>query len=516
MNKIAKSTIFIMLATIISKILGFAKEIILASTYGASMYSDAYIVSANIPQVIFSSIGVALSTIFIPLYLDIKINSSEDEANKFTNNIFNIVIIMCTLLSLFGVIFTKDLIKLFAIGFRGETLKIAIDFTRILMLGLVFTGMSYILTSYLQIKNNFIIPALINVPRNIIIILSMLLSIKYGPYIMVWGTLLGVISEFIFQIPFSTKIGYKYKSYINLKEKYIKKIILLLGPVLIGVAVNQINNMIDRTLASTLGEGAISALNYSHKLIAFIMALFITSIATVIYPMLAELSSKSNAIKFSNTITKSINMVIILILPISIGAIVLCRPIVQILFERGEFDNIATSMTAIALSMYSLGMVAFGLREVLNKVFYSLKDTKTPMINGIISMIINIILNIIIKQFKLGGLAIATSISALICNILLFTSLSKKIGYFGQDKIIKTTIKCIIASILMGIVTSITYSFFVEALDNQFIYQLLSLIISVFVGCIIYIIIIYLFRIEEVKLIIHNLNKLKIKKVICD
>ena len=440
MSKVAKATIGLMLATAIAKGLGFGRELVLASSYGVSMYSDAYLTAMNIPVVIFAIIGITLATVLIPLYFEVNNELGEINALKFTNNVFNIVIVLCILLAIIGVVFTEQLVKIFAVGFEGETLNIAIHFTRITIMSIVFTGLSYIMTAYLQIKNNFTIPGLASVPKNIIIIISIILSVKYNPYIMIWGTLIGIATEFIFQLPFAIKSGYKYQPYINIKDKYIKKMSWLIGPVLIGVAVNQINTMVDRTLASTLVEGSISALNYANKLNGFVMALFITSVGAVIYPMLSKLSSEDNKEKFISSVVQSINSVILLVIPISIGAIVLATPIVKLLFQRGEFDARATSMTAIALIMYSIGMVAFGLRDIIGKVFYALKDTKTPMINGAIAMIMNIVLNIIlVKYLQLAGLALATSISAIVCIFLLFGSLKKKIGYFGQDKIIKTT-----------------------------------------------------------------------------
>ena len=428
MSKVAKATIGLMLATAIAKGLGFGRELVLASSYGVSMYSDAYLTAMNIPVVIFAIIGITLATVLIPLYFEVNNELGEINALKFTNNVFNIVIVLCILLAIIGVVFTEQLVKIFAVGFEGETLNIAIHFTRITIMSIVFTGLSYIMTAYLQIKNNFTIPGLASVPKNIIIIVSIILSVKYNPYIMIWGTLIGIATEFIFQLPFAIKSGYKYQLYINIKDKYIKKMSWLIGPVLIGVAVNQINTMVDRTLASTLVEGSISALNYANKLNGFVMALFITSVGAVIYPMLSKLSSEDNKEKFISSVVQSINSVILLVIPISIGAIVLATPIVKLLFQRGEFDARATSMTAIALIMYSIGMVAFGLRDIIGKVFYALKDTKTPMINGAIAMIMNIVLNIIlVKYLQLAGLALATSISAIVCIFLLFGSLKKKI-----------------------------------------------------------------------------------------
>lgn len=238
------------------------------------------------------------------------------------------------------------------------------------------------------------------------------------------------------------------------------------------------------------------------------MALFIASVAAVIYPMLSKLSSEDDKEKFTQTVIKSVNSVILLVIPISIGAIVLANPIVRTLFERGEFDERATKMTAIALVMYSLGMVAFGLRDILGKVFYSLQDTKIPMINGAIAMGLNIILNIILVRYlQLAGLALATSISAIICIFLLFRSLKKKIGYFGQDKIIKTTIKSIISAVFMGIVTYFAYTFLNNLLGSGFITEAISLFGSISIGAIIYGVAMIALKVEEVSLITDMVKK---------
>lgn len=513
MSKIAKATITLMVATIIAKVLGFGRELVLASSYGASMYSDAYLTAMNIPVVLFTIIGTTLGTVLIPMYFEVNSELGEKKALNFTNNVFNTVIAMCIVLAILGFIFTEPLVKVFAMGFEGQTLKIAIDFTRITIIGIVFTGLSYVMTAYLQIKNNFTVPGLISVPKNIIIITSIILSVKYNPYIMIWGTLLGIATEFLFQLPFAIKSGYKYQPYINIKDKYIKKMSWLIGPVLIGVAVNQINTMIDRTLASTLVEGSISALNYANKLNGFVMAMFITSVAAVIYPMLSKLSSEDNKEKFTSSVVQSINSVILLVIPISVGAIVLATPIVKLLFQRGEFDARATSMTAIALIMYSIGMVAFGLRDILGKVFYALQDTKTPMINGAIAMIMNIVLNIIlVKYLQLAGLALATSISAIVCIFLLFGSLKKKIGYFGQDKIMKTTIKSMVSAVIMGVVTYFAYDIVSNLLGIGFIKEAVSLVISVAIGAITYGILVVVLKVDEIN-IMTDMVKKKLNRV---
>lgn len=508
MSKLAKATIGLMLATIVAKVLGFGRELVLASYYGASMYSDAYITAMNIPFVLFTVIGSTLATVFIPIYFKVNNELGEKKSLEFVNNTFNIVIILCTILSILGILFTTYLVKIFAMGFEGQSLKVSIDFTRITIISIVFMGLTYIMTSYLQIKNNFVIPGIMSVPKNIIIIIAIVLSAKYNPYMMIWGALLGTIVEFLFIYLFARRSGYKYQPFINIGDRYIKEMSFLMLPVLIGVSVNQLNKMIDRTLASTLVEGSVSALNYANKLNGFVMALFITSVASVVYPMLSKLSNEEDKKEFINSIVKSINSIVVLVLPISVGAIVLAHPIVKLLFERGEFDARATSMTAIALIMYSLGMVAFGLRDILGKVFYSVKDTKTPMINGIITVGINIILNfMLIKTLGLAGLSLATSVSAIICIFLLFNSLKKKIGYFGQDRIIKTTLKSLISSVIMGVITYFGYHLISSIIGSGFIYELLSLFVAILAGAIVYAILVIILKVEEVNIIINMIKK---------
>ena len=302
---------------------------------------------------------------------------------------------------------------------------------------------------------------------------------------------------------------------IDLKDKYIKKMFLSVIPVFIGVAVNQVNTMVDRSLASGLGDGVITALNNANKLNGFILGLFIATLSAVIYPTLSKLSSEDNLDKFIESVTTTVNCVNLVVLPATVGSIVLATPIVRTLFQRGAFDEYSTYLTATALIFYSLGMVGFGLRDILGKVFYSLKDTKTPMINGIISVALNIILNIVLVKF-IGhiGLALATSLSSIICIVLLFKNLNNKIGYYGQDKIKITLIKSIISSIIMGIITSLVYKICYSILELGFMQEFLSLLIAITSGVFVYAVLIVLLRVDEMNILIAIMKKkLKINDV---
>lgn len=508
MSKVAKATIGLMIVTMLSKVLGFGRELVLTYFYGATEISDVYITAYSIPIILFTSIGTAILTTFIPLFYEIDKNEGRDKSVKFTNNILNIVIIIVCILAILGYIFAEPLVKLFAINFSGEKLKLAVDFTRIMVFGVIFIALSNIMTAWLQISGNFTVPGMTGFPFNICIIVGIVISSKGNINIMPIGTLIAIASQFLFQLPFAIKSGYKYRPYINLKDEYIKKMILLIVPVFIGVGVNQINAIVDKSLASTLGDGAITVLNSANRLNGFVLGLFIATITAIVYPNLSKLSNENNKEKFVEAIVQSVNIVILLIIPISIGAIVLAEPVVRIVFERGAFNSEATNMTSIALACYSIGMLGFGLREILSKVFYSIQDTKTPMVNGALAMCMNIVFNLVLVKF-LGhaGLALATSISALICIVLLFNSLKKKIGYFGQDKIIKMTLKSLIAAIVMGVVTYFVYNILANILGAGFIKEALSLFSSIGIGAIVYGILVILLKVEEVNIITDMVRK---------
>ncbi|EPZ61925.1 matE family protein [[Clostridium] sordellii ATCC 9714] len=285
---------------------------------------------------------------------------------------------------------------------------------------------------------------------------------------------------------------------------------ILLIPILIGVAVNQVNSAVDNSMATNFGVGCVSAISYAGKLNSFIMGIFTVSLTSVIYPKISELLVDKNKDGFVSIITKSINLVIIFILPVSAGAIILSSPIVSILFEKGRFDSNATYMTALALSGYSVGMIAYSLRDILGKIFYSLKDTKTPMINGIIAVILNIIMDIYFsKVFGYAGLTLATSISSIVCIITLFISLHKKAGYFGQDKIFSTLIKSLISVIIM----SFTVKFVFNNMSNLIDIKIIDLSVSILAGGFVYLGLMYILKVDELNMILEIVIKYKEKLI---
>ncbi|MCG0276527.1 MAG: murein biosynthesis integral membrane protein MurJ [Thermosediminibacteraceae bacterium] len=510
----ARAAAVIMVATLFSKILGFFRELLIGSKFGATFITDAYLVSLTVPTVLFATVFGALSTTFIPVYSEIEAKKGKKKASSFASNLFNVILVISLAISLFGTVFSRTLVKFVAVGFSGETLEMASAFTRVTMFMSVFIALANVLTGYLQANREFTVPAVIGIPYNIIIITALLFSAELGIWGLVFATVLAALAQVLIQIPAASKAGFKFGTNINFDDEDLKRMGLLVIPVVLGTGVNQVNVLVDRMMASTLEEGTIAALNFASRLNSFVYGLFTLSVATVVYPSLSQLSAEGNMEGFKRALERTLGFVVAIVMPLSAGAMVLRVPIVRFLFERGAFDSRATLMTATALFYYSIGMVGFGLRDVLSRAFYSLKDTRTPMANGAFAVGINIILNLILVSLMgLGGLALATSISALVGTALLFYRLQQKTGPLGGRKILMDIIKSATACVVMSFVVHHIYTVMSKLfIPKALLYQVWDLGVSCLAGIIVYLIMVLILRMEGMMWAVKIFVPVRLKK----
>ena len=505
MSKKTKTTaLVLMLIILTSKITGFFRDIVLAQTFGAGEITDAYLTALNIPVVLFDGISAALGTTFIPIYFKIKSSKGQEEVNKFTSNILNIVIIISLIFVLLGVIFAPYIVKIFAVGFKGDVFDLTLNYSKILIFSMVFIAINGLVSSYLVASGNVYISGAITIPFNIFVIIAIIFASVTESYVMVYGTLIAYIAQLLFQLPLLIKKGYKHRLTVNLRDENIRQILFLVIPVFIGSYINQINAVVNRTLASTLDSGSITALNYANKLNMFAVGVIAVAISTIMYPILSKLASEGNKKLFKINISKSINMIVIIMLPIMVVMTTFSTEIVKVLFEEGSFNSHDTYLTSTALFFYSIGILSYGLKELLAKSFYSLQDTKTPVRNATISVVINIVFSIILVNIMgIGGLALASSISATVTTMLLLISLRKKIGKIGFSYILKTFIKGAIASIVMYIIMRIAYNY-IFIYGSRFALESRKFIafncfISVILGMSTYLIVVLALKVKEVK-----------------
>ncbi len=514
MSKAARATVLLMIVTIVSKILGLFRDSVLASAYGTGKYAAVYSTANSISTILFAVIGTALATSLIPLYNKLASEDSTERAMGFLNSVVNLVVIVCLSIAGLGIIFAGPLVKVFAPGYQGDVYTLCVQYTRILLPSIVFVGLANIFTSYLQIKKRYVIPGFIGMPYSIIIIVSIYLSLKTSPMVLVIGTLVAISAKALFQLPFVYKEGYRYRPKINLNDPVMKDMMILILPVVIGVGANQINSIVDKSLASLLGTEVVASFSYAIKLYEFVQALFITSILAVIYPRLSSMIVSDRMDSFLNSLKKTMNVIIVALVPIIVGCIVLSRQIVEVLFQRNAFTSKDTTMTASILWIYVIGILAFALRDVLTRGFYSMEDSKTPMINSIISIVFNISLNLIlVKPLGYKGLAIATAVSAYIGLLLFNRSMRKKIeGYSSRDNYI-VFVKSLFAALMMGLGVKLVYGIVASSLVGGLLFKLIALASAVGVGVIIYALIMHFLRVEEYEMIFDMFFGVVKKKV---
>ncbi|UUX35262.1 murein biosynthesis integral membrane protein MurJ [Fundicoccus culcitae] len=491
-----KTAIIIMLITLFSKGFGFARDITLSYFYGASSVSDAYLISQTLPEVVFGFIVAGISTGYIPIYSSIHNQAGKKSALKFTNNLINVLFVLCLIFFAVAFVFAPQLVTLFASGFDDATFDLAVNLTRIGLTGIYFTAVLSVFTGYLQMNGDYITPSATGFPLNIITILAIIVSAYVNnPLILAVGTVLATASQVVMLLPSAIKRGYRYEWRMDWRDSFLIQMFKTSIPVMFGVSVNQINVLVDRTLASTIVEGGISVLNYSHMITFFIKGVFVVSIVSVMYPTVARLAAEGQMEGVKRALKEVVTAISLIVIPATVGLIVFAEPIVNLLFVRGEFTVSDGLLTANVLIFYSLGMIGDGLREVVSRVFYSLNDTRTPTINAVIGVVINVILNILLSRYMgVSGLAFATSISAIVTTLLLFYHLRKKMGPLQIHAILRSLAKILIASILMGVAAVVAYRYLINHLNPT-----LVLFIAIAIGIIVYTVGIYWLKIDDVE-----------------
>lgn len=493
------NTLLISIGTTTSKILGFIREVVIAAFFGASYFVDAYLIALLVPNALFSVVSGALTTTVIPLITEYKEKLGQKSVLTFLNTVTTVMAVVLAVLVLIGEVFAFYIIKLVAPGFEGEVLELAVYLSRIMFPMMLFMGLAGLGTGILQSQRRFFYPAFIGIPYNLIIIASLFLFSKmWGITGLAVGTLLGIFSQWLFQIPDLRKAGFRFKFKLDFSHPGFRKMGVLIIPVIIGSGAGQINLLVDRMLASGLVEGSISALNYASKVNTLAFGIIAVSVASAMYPEFSQAAVLKDNDKFVSSVRRTFNGLLLIILPFTLGMIILREPLIRLFFERGAFDEVATSLTVFALFFYALGLPALALREVILRAFYSLQDTMTPMIIGVGTVVLNIILNLILVRYLAhGGLALATSISITIGLFVLLWYLRKKVGKMGGSKILVSGLKITFATIVMGIVVYGLLAFLSNSVAKGNLGDFIILSTCGLVGAGIYFVIIKLLKVEE-------------------
>ena len=471
--------------TLLSRVFGFLRDIVIAMAFGSSASADAFFVAFRIPNMQRRILGEgAVTAAFIPVFTETLTQKGEAAAWKLTTNLFNIILVVLTAASLLILIFSPAIITVFAPGFIDEPGKfeLTVKLTRWMAPYLFFIGLASFCMGILNTLKVFSLPAATPILQNISMILSVLIiaPLMDEPIIgLAIGVLVGGALQLLVQLPAVFKKGMRFEKILDFKQEEVVKIARLMGPVVLGMAVYEINIMIDTLIASLLPGGSISYLYYGNRLVQLPLGIFAVALGVALLPTLSAQATNGDLKELVRTIGFSIRLILFVTIPATVGLIILREPIINTLWERGEFMASTTEGTAIALLYYSIGLCAYSGIKIIAPAFYSLQDTKTPAKIGIYAMILNTVLNLILMgPLQHGGLALATSISAIFNVALLIYCLRKRLGLMGGRKILRSTLKMFSASVAMGAITYCSRESFFHVGDP------LSTRLLVLTGCI--------------------------------
>lgn len=513
-GKIIKAAGAISLATSFSRILGYIKDMILAKYFGATGISDVFFVAFRIPNLLRELFAEgSMSSAVVPVLKEAQVKQGQAETKKIIQSLFTFILLVVGLITILGIIFSPLIVKLIAPGFTSDPEKfdLTVLLTRIMFPFLLFISFAALTMGALNTTNRFFIPALAPCFLNIAIIILVVgfSSFFLNPIISVAiGVALGGLIQWLVQIP------QFYKSNFNLGftafHPALKKIIILVIPTTLAMAVNQINIFVSTIIASFLPEGSVTYLYYSMRLIQLPIGIFGVAVGMAVLPTLSQHFAEGNKTNLAKDFTFSLKFLFFLTIPSTIGLIILREPIVNTLFQRGAFDYIATINTAQALLFYSLGILGTVGSRTITATFYSLQDTKTPVICAISGVIINISFSILLMHsMKHNGLALAYSLAATVQFFMLAIFIKSKIREISLYCLIPSFIKSLFASLVsVGIaklICEIDSSLWLQS--EKMLIKFIWLGISILIAVLCYFFICYLLKHEELSYILKKIRR---------
>lgn len=471
----------LMIINILSKILGFFREILLSYFYGTGEVATAFQLASIVPYTILGFVISGFSANFIPMYTSVRNTKGKKACDIFTSNVLNIIFVCSVVVTILAYIFARQIVYIFAMGYSGEIFSLSVKFTRITLLAMFAQLLNAILKGYLNIKGDFITPGSTGLLYNIIIIIFLIISYKINPILAPVGVAIATIFQYIPYVWTIKKTNYKHQFVLNFKDNDVKRLLVVALPIIFGLAVNQINQLIDKNLASFISIKGVSVLSYAVKMNEFVWGIMVVSVITSIYPTLSKFAIESKK-KFKIQFAKTLSTIIYLITPCCVGILIFSKEIVNLIFKRGKFDETDAVLVSGVMFYYALGIIALGVRDIISNAFYALKLTKIPLINSIEMVIINVISSIILSKFMgLNGLSLGSSIASIFGAFMLYIKLEKEIGKIKSKAIINNSIKVLISVIAMAVFSKTVFIILNTKLSSN-----LSFLVSIIFAVITY------------------------------
>lgn len=454
-----RSVSVVAVATLFSRILGFVRDMLIARFFGAGALLDGFFVAFRIPNLFRRLVAEGAFTIsFVPVYTEYEQLHGKDEALKFAQKSLTLLVLVLLVLTGAGVLFSPQLVALFGLGFSDSFLiSKTVFLNRLMFPYLFFIGLVAYCMGYLNSGRHFFAPAFSPVLLNIGFIAGTLWFSRFFEFPLTGlalGVLFGGLLQLVLQIPFMIKHGFRLRFSFDLKHPGIRKMINMVLAAMAGGAVYQMNLLVNTMLASMLPAGSISYLYYSDRLTEMVMGIFVVSIGSVMLPELSTLAVKGEMLKLKKAFRESISAALFFAFPAACALAVFGEEIITVLFMRGAFDMQTVTNTYRALLFGAAGISFLALYKMCTQLFYSLKDTRTPVYTAGAAFILNALLGYALMQTSLlhAGLALSNACAMAVQVFLLLFFLRKKTGRLGFRSLILPVLKILAASLVMSIV----------------------------------------------------------------
>ena len=435
----------------VGKVFGLLRELLLAGYYGASVYTDAYVMSTMVPLIIMGFVQ-SFTVVFTPIYINAKTNKGINVSDDYFKQLLVILIAVSGIMIIMVELFCPNIVEIVAPGFDDETTNITIIFVRIS----IFTGLTSAIVelclAFLRCNDKYLFASSICLIVSPIECFFIVLGAKTQRWLLVLGPVVAqviqvIISILMIELILQNRKDYSHKA-MFLKDEIIHSFSMVI-PIFLGSMASQISTYVDKMFASNLPLGTVSSLNYAEKTYTMINTLIFLTISTVLFPNISQLCQEGDKTNLKSHLRRLIEVVIILGVIITVISILFGEDIITALFKRGSFTSELAKSTSYSFSLYMIGFTALGIHEMLSRVFYGLDKSKSEMIIGFMIVLVNIVLDyVLVGRLGQPGLPLATSISLLSSIPINYIYLRKEIGKVHINVYIIAFLKCIFASVI--------------------------------------------------------------------
>jgi putative peptidoglycan lipid II flippase len=506
-QQIARAAGTVAIAMVISKLAGLAAEILTAKAFGTGMQSEAFFASNRFAEIIFNLVaGGALASAFIPTFMGLLTKDDRQGAWKLASAIANLVVLVLTLVSVLSAIFAPQIVHyILAPGFSAaspEKEALAVALLRIQLPSAVIFGLSGLAMGILNAHQRFLFPALAPALYQFGWIFGILVLAPYiGVYGLGWGVVLGALLHLLIQVPWLRRLPHQsYSPGLGLDLPAVREVARLMGPRLFGVAIVQLNFLVNTYLSSMQPAGSVTAISLAFPLLIMPESAIAQSIAIAALPTFSAQVARGNLDEMRSSLASVLRSVLLLAIPATLGLILLRVPIVTLLYQHGEFTEASTQMVAWALLWYGIGLVGHSVVEIISRAFYALHDTKTPVLVGIGAMSLNLVFSILFSNMfakigwmPLGGLALAISLATFLEMIGLLILMSRKLKGLKGGSIWEAVGQSVLATVGMG-AALMAWSVLTQNRNPA-----LVVLGGVAIGGLVYLLIVWLLRVREVR-----------------